>query len=131
MLRAMTSCSIRVVLTAFLALAGTPSMASDHRPPIVCRVLPGGMQPGSGPHLDGLCDALQNRSEIAARGAELRLGLVVEDLRPDHVTAYLEWLEDGRAQRGPSVTFGFLDTGLDPTQYSFVAAGLTQATNLP
>jgi len=129
--RVMTAGPASFVLAAFLGLAGTSSMAVSPSSPIECRALPGGLQPGSEAHLDGICDALQNRPDITGRSAELRLVLIVEDLRPDHVTAYLEWQgADGR-RRGPSVEFGFLDTGLGPAQYEFVAAGLTQATNLP
>ena len=122
---------ISLGLAAFLGLAGTSSMASAPLSLIECRALPGGVQPGSEIHLVGLCHALQNRPEITAHGAGLQLVLIVEDLRPDHVTAYLEWQgADGR-RRGPSVEFGFLDTSLGPVQYDFIAAGLTQATSLP
>ena len=129
--RAMTANPASLALAAFLIVTGIPSMAATAPSPIKCRALPGGLQPGSEAHLTGICDALQQRPDITDRGAELHLVLIVEDLRPDHVTAYLEWQGTDGRRRGPSVEFGFLDTGLGQAQYDFIAAGLTQATNLP
>lgn len=129
--RIMTAGPASLVLAAFLGLAGTSSMAAALSSPIECRALPGGLQPGSEAHLTGICDALQNRPDITDRGAGLHLVLIVENLRPDHVTAYLEWQGTDGRRRGPSVEFGFLDTVLGPAQYDFIAIGLTQATNLP
>jgi hypothetical protein len=122
---------LHLVLIALLSLTGAGARASEPVHPVTCVAPSAGIGPGSEIHLDGICEALQNRPDIIARGAGLQLVLIVEDLRPDHVTAYLEWQGANGRMRGPSVEFGFLDTSLGSVQYDFIAAGLTQATNFP
>ena len=124
-----TSLVVFAVVSFFL-MAGSTSMPSEPSLVISCRALPGAVQSDDEAHLEGLCTTLRATPAIQALPADRRLALVVELLRPDRITAYLEWQTPEGLQRGPSVDFGFLDTSLSPAQYGFVVNGLIRATNL-
>jgi len=117
---------IRCALIALLSLAGAGAGASESVRPVTCVALPDGLSPGSEPHLNGICAALNARSDLP-RG--LNLVLVVEVLTDTHVTAHLHWQTPDGPVQGPSVSFGFLDTSLSQDQYEFVVNNLIRATN--
>jgi len=117
---------IHFVLIALLSLQGAGAKASESGHPVTCVALSAGLRPGSEPHLNGICAALNARSDLPQG---LDLVLVVEVLTDSHVTAHLHWQTPDGPARGPSASFGFLDTGLSPDRYEFIANGLIRATN--
>lgn len=122
----MSPSPIHFVLIALLSLQAAGARASEPDHPVTCIALSAALRPGSEPHLNGICAALNARPDLP-QGQDLVL--VVEVLTDTHVTAHLHWqTPDGPAQ-GPSVSFGFLDTSLSPDRYEFIANGLIRATN--
>jgi len=117
---------IHFALIALLSLQGQAARASEPARPVTCIALPGGLRPGSEIHLDGICAALNAQPDLPQG---LDMILVVEVLTDTHVTAHLHWQTRDGPARGPSVSFGFLDTRLSPDRYEFVANGLIRATN--
>ncbi|MGR3707919.1 MAG: hypothetical protein ACU0A9_00580 [Alterinioella nitratireducens] len=117
-------------LIALALVAGYGALSSEPGPQVTCRALPGAIAAGSAAHLDGLCAALRDMVPTTGPAAETGLELVVTGLRDAHVSAHLQWQGQAGAEQGPTVDFGFLDTGLGPAQYGFVITGLLQATNM-